>query len=73
MQELEVTNQVAMEVPDIGPQATCDHIHHAADALPAPPSGKTKHKSEVGIRTVYLSVKVMHEFMAFAKVRCSLT
>lgn len=62
-QEVRVTNQVALDMPHLQPGAGCDHSHAAV------PQGHAPVPTSVDIRTVYLSTKVMSEFMAYAKVR----
>ena len=61
-----MTNQVAMELPHLPPGACCDHAPPAAPVLG---QGHGPVPTSVDIRTVYLSTKVMAEFMAYAKVR----
>jgi hypothetical protein len=66
MQEMPVRNQVALEVPIVEPGATCDCAH-----TPSVVEAESTHKvvpAPEQMRSVFISTKLMSEFLHYAKV-----
>jgi hypothetical protein len=66
-----VTNQVVHEVPLVEPGATCDCAHvepHMPSAVPGESTHSVLHAAK-GLRSVFISTKLMSEFLHYAKVR----
>jgi hypothetical protein len=61
---MEVSNQVAMDIPDIGPGSVCDHNHSG----PTMGQGHQPIPTAVDVRNVYIASKLMSEFMHYAQV-----
>jgi hypothetical protein len=71
VQEMAVTNQAVHDVPLVEPGATCDcaHVPAVPNAVPVETTQSVLHVVEE-MRKVFVSTKLMSEFLQYAKVSC---